>query len=91
MPGSVEAGIAELGYDRLSIWYFDETNTEMIGTFGTDENGHIRDERMYRRPVSPDHSVRQVIDGHLTFACIRIQLCIIRSLKRLEGAGKFWR
>jgi diguanylate cyclase (GGDEF)-like protein len=43
---TVELGRSLLGFDRLGIWFVDENNPEYFrGTFGTGENGELRDER----------------------------------------------
>lgn len=42
---AVELGRSKLGFDRLSIWFFDEGTTVAHGSFGTDEKGNIRDDR----------------------------------------------
>ncbi len=47
-------GRARLGFDRLGIWFLDETDPDyMVGAFGTDEEGNLSDERGLRLPVSP--------------------------------------
>lgn len=45
---SVELGIAQLGFDRLSLWFRDGHTRTMVGSFGVDEYGRIRDERGQR-------------------------------------------
>ncbi len=42
---AVELGRDWLGFDRLSLWFYDEEHGVMRGTYGTDESGGIRDER----------------------------------------------
>jgi len=43
---AIELGLSRLGFDRLSFWYFDKENPDYLkGSYGTDENGNIRDER----------------------------------------------
>jgi len=50
---AVELGRKELGFDRLGIWFFDKSSPdEMIGTFGTDNEGKTRDERGWRRDAT---------------------------------------
>lgn len=44
----VELGRTRLGFERTSLWMFDSDSRYAIGTFGTDEDGHTRDERGYR-------------------------------------------
>jgi two-component sensor histidine kinase len=48
---AVEMGVAGLGFDRLGIWLFDPGDPEwMVGTWGTDENGRLKDESDDRYP-----------------------------------------
>ncbi|MCL4264034.1 MAG: PAS domain S-box protein [Anaerolineae bacterium] len=42
---AVQLGRARLGFDRIGIWFIDEPLGIMRGSFGTDENGKLRDER----------------------------------------------
>lgn len=41
----VELGVKKLGFDRLALFFLNPTKTLMVGSFGVDENGNIRDER----------------------------------------------
>ncbi|NCC52755.1 MAG: hypothetical protein EOM20_16265, partial [Spartobacteria bacterium] len=42
---ALELGRSEMGFDRLGIWFRSKDDPDMIvGTYGTDETGHIRDE-----------------------------------------------
>jgi len=45
---AVELGRSKLGFDRLGIWFMDQDPDYKLGTFGTDEQGRIRDERQQR-------------------------------------------
>ena len=59
---AVELGRSELGFDRMSLWFVaDEPNT-VVGSFGVDEEGNLRDERNLRIDVVPG----SVIDNILT-------------------------
>lgn len=50
---AVELGRDQLGFNRLGIWFFDEHDENyIIGTFGIDEEGNIRDERDQRIKVN---------------------------------------
>lgn len=42
---AIELGRSRLGFDRLGIWLLDRDPQYMLGTFGTDEQGQLRDER----------------------------------------------
>ena len=50
---AIELGRSRLGFDRLGIWLIREDNTASVGTFGTDEEGRVRDERAVQRPLDP--------------------------------------
>jgi len=50
---AIELGRSRLGFDRLGLWFIDEHADYMLGAFGTDEHGQIRDERRRRIPVAP--------------------------------------
>lgn len=41
----VKLGIERLGFNRLSLWFLDKKKNRMVGSYGIDEQGHIRDER----------------------------------------------
>lgn len=42
---AVRLGVDLLGFDRLSIWFLDYARRVMLGSFGLDESGQLRDER----------------------------------------------
>ncbi len=42
---AVQLGRTRLGFDRVGIWFIDEPSGIMRGSFGTDEDGALRDER----------------------------------------------
>jgi len=49
---AIELGRSRLGFDRLGMWFLDEDGDEfVVGSFGTDEQGNVRDERGIRLPV----------------------------------------
>lgn len=49
---AIEMGRERLGFDRLGIWTFDDTLTTMHGTFGTDKEGNLTDERHLTHSLS---------------------------------------
>jgi PAS domain S-box-containing protein len=59
---AVALGRLALEVDRLSMWFLDETvpNT-MVGSFGTNEQGKIRDERNKRHLFSSDSHVMKLL------------------------------
>jgi signal transduction histidine kinase len=46
---TIELGRERLGFDRLGLLLIEEETNMMLGTFGTDENGQLRDERFFRQ------------------------------------------
>jgi PAS domain S-box-containing protein len=60
---AVELGRSRLGYDRLGIWFVDETVEWATGSFGTDEQGRIRDERGKRNRLDDDVVTREILTG----------------------------
>ncbi len=48
---AVEWGLDHLGFDRMSLWFIDRKDPNwMVGAWGTDEKGQLRDERGVRVP-----------------------------------------
>jgi two-component sensor histidine kinase len=48
---AVEYALAGIGFDRASIWFFDDDRRFQVGTWGVDTNGRIQDERNQRLAV----------------------------------------
>jgi two-component system, OmpR family, phosphate regulon sensor histidine kinase PhoR len=48
---AVELGRDKLGFDRLGLWFYDDDPAYLVGSFGTDESGQVRDERGQRVPA----------------------------------------
>lgn len=42
---AIRLGMDKLGFDRLSLWFVEPNTYRMVGAYGTDEQGNIRDER----------------------------------------------
>ena len=58
---AIELGRTRLGFDRLGLLLYDETTNMMVGTFGTDDQGEIRDERDFRQTV--DEMLLDILSG----------------------------
>ncbi len=48
---AIVLGRSRLGFDRLGLLLYDEASNMMYGTFGTDDEGNLRDERAFAQPV----------------------------------------
>ncbi len=62
---AVELGRSRLGFDRLGLWLLDDDSRFMVGSFGTDENGQLRDERGKRLLADPTSQFAEVLFGEL--------------------------
>src|SRR5215510_6879745 len=71
---AVELGRQRLGFDRLSLWFFDADPLYILGSFGTDETGHTRDERSSRVKAILDEAVLSAIERRETRAFRRVAL-----------------
>ena len=50
----IELGRGRLGFDRLGLLLYDEETKTMVGTFGTDDDGHLRDERYFKQELKSE-------------------------------------
>jgi signal transduction histidine kinase len=62
---AVELGRSQLGFDRLSIWFFNDDTGQCVGTFGTDRHGKTRDDRQFRYAVDPASPVGALINKNM--------------------------
>ncbi|MFN8372345.1 MAG: PAS domain S-box protein [Anaerolineae bacterium] len=63
---AVELGRGQFGFDRLGLLLYDEQNHKMLGTFGTDAQGKLRDERGLSGDILPEPWVLDVKRQHET-------------------------
>lgn len=53
---TVELGITEMGIDRMALWFLEEAGGDTArGTFGTDEEGNLRDEHDIKINIKDHH------------------------------------
>ncbi|MCZ6681002.1 MAG: response regulator [Candidatus Poribacteria bacterium] len=58
---AVALGRLRLGFDRLAIWFRSAEANTIVGSFGTDEHGVLRDERSQR--VAINDSVKEILQS----------------------------
>jgi len=58
---AVILGHEVLGFDRLSLWFVSDLPTEIVGSYGIDEYGRLRDEREERISCTPGSMVATVL------------------------------
>ncbi|NCC53489.1 MAG: response regulator [Spartobacteria bacterium] len=69
---AIELGRSELGFDRLGIWFRSTDDPDMIvGTYGTDETGHIRDEHGRTVWVNSDEYLQKILSSRQAAALRR--------------------
>ena len=74
----VRLGRDILGFDRLALWLLDDDGRFMMGTFGTDESGNLRDEKSIRRLINGQ--IREIFRG----------LCAGRSATSTRPCAQRW-
>lgn len=84
---AVELGRARLFFDRISIWFTSEDQTEMLGTFGVDTKGKIVDERLQRYPVRPDYDIWPVLAGKVPL--LHLPLTTLSLNGQAVGQGSY--
>jgi PAS domain S-box-containing protein len=62
---AIELGRSQLDFDRLGIWLLDDDSHFIVGSFGIDELGQLRDERGVRLPIDDDRLVSDVFESAL--------------------------
>ncbi|MEM7033472.1 MAG: ATP-binding protein [Chloroflexota bacterium] len=82
---AVHLGRMVLGFDRIALWLLDDDGRFMLGTFGTDETGSIRDERSVRRLINGQ--LREVLHGD-SFLSLRTDHPLYDD--QLEEVGLGW-
>jgi signal transduction histidine kinase/putative methionine-R-sulfoxide reductase with GAF domain len=63
---AVELGRSRLGFDRLGIWFLDQDRQFLVGSFGTDEKGQLRDERGSRLPIAIQEASMAVLNNRVS-------------------------
>jgi PAS domain S-box-containing protein len=83
---AVELGRSKLGFDRLGLWFLDSDPEYMVGSFGIDENGNIRDERNQRLRIRHGEHSEERLDGRV-FAATRSDVPIYNDRAEIVGTG----
>lgn len=82
---AIELGRSRLGFDRLGLWFLDEDPDYMVGTFGTDEQGNIRDERQQR--VSTTFTPRQEVMAGRVLMSAEAEVPLYNDRHEIVGYG----
>lgn len=64
---AVEAGRQQLGFDRVALFFLTADHGTMIGTYGTDNEGQITDERSERHAIIAPSGLHTVVSGAVPF------------------------
>ncbi|MEO8607988.1 MAG: ATP-binding protein [Chloroflexota bacterium] len=68
---AVELALTKLGFDRLGLFLLSETPNEVVGTYGTDMQGNIRDEHELRFSLDDNILVMESLNSKLHVAVHR--------------------
>jgi len=69
-------GLANLGFDRISLWFIDREDPDFnVGTWGTDESGNLRDERGARVRRDPIIAPPEFYEGRVPVLAFHDQPC----------------
>lgn len=58
---AVALGRERLGFERLGLWFLTPDSGAMVGSYGIDERGEIRDERRCRVAILPDSTLAKLL------------------------------
>jgi signal transduction histidine kinase/CheY-like chemotaxis protein len=83
---AVELGTARLGFGRVGIWLTHDRGETISGTFGIDEQGHLRDERRQRLPVHETDQWHSILHGDRSVLLER-QVPLLDDASRQVGFG----
>ena len=59
----VELSQTRFGIDRLALFLMNSEMNELLGTYGVDTNGMIRDERYFHDSVTDTHWTREIVNS----------------------------
>jgi PAS domain S-box-containing protein len=69
---AVQIGRDQLGFERIAVFMIDNLNPEsMVGTFGTDAHGNLRDERGFRQAIATNPKLRDTLQTKARYAVWR--------------------
>jgi PAS domain S-box-containing protein len=60
---SVELALDRLGFDRIGLCFLSEDYQTVLGVYGTDETGRLRDEHHLRRPIGETPTIRRLLEN----------------------------
>jgi len=82
----VEEGRRILGLDRMGLWFVTEEGQAIVGSFGTDEQGKVRDERGRRLDVQPSSRPERLISRADQFL-LQEDVPLLDDTGRVVGRG----
>ena len=78
---SVELGRARLGFDRMGVWFLTDRPGIVRGSFGTDAQGRIVDEREDGGPVDPESLMGRVLSD-------KVRVGVNQNWELLDAQGQ---
>jgi diguanylate cyclase (GGDEF)-like protein/PAS domain S-box-containing protein len=59
----IELARSQLKLDRVGLFLLDQEGTQLVGTFGVDDHGIIRDERYYSEKIAEGHWTYEILQA----------------------------
>lgn len=59
---SMELALEHMGFDRIGLCFLSEDGRIVLGVYGTDETGRLRDEHHLRRPLESTPTVKKLLE-----------------------------
>jgi diguanylate cyclase (GGDEF)-like protein/PAS domain S-box-containing protein len=59
----IELARSRLNIERIGLFLLDQSMTELMGTFGVDDDGNIRDERYFSERISEGHWTFEILNA----------------------------
>jgi PAS domain S-box-containing protein len=82
---AVELGRERLGFDRLGIWFRSDVPDVIVGSFGVDEEGNLRDERGKR--VTVTEVQRDILSQQAPSALLFVDQDLVGDSGNVVGRG----
>jgi signal transduction histidine kinase len=61
---SVELALERLGFDRVGLCFISEDRQMLLGMYGTDEAGRLRNEKHLQRVLTDTPTVKKILENH---------------------------
>jgi len=82
----VRSGRSRLGFDRISTWFIGKNPKFIIGSYGVDEKGRIREETGQRVRIDADKTVKEIHDKKMR-SILKNNVALCDNSSTMVGTG----